>query len=90
MDPAYGNWLWLLLGGVILGVFVRPRTVGILTGVCFLLAVLGLVVSAAFSLGNYTMLFGIAATAVPIIGAVGTVGAVLGASLRKAIARLRQ
>ena len=87
MDPAYRNWLWLLLAGIVLGLFVRPRTVGVAFASLFVVALLGLVTSAALSHSNHAMLFGIAAMAIPIVGALAAIGAVAGSALRSAFRR---
>ena len=87
MDNAYYNWLWLLAGGAIVGLVVRVRTVAIVAAVCMAIAVSGLVVS-ALSNSNATMLFGVAATGIPVLGGLAAVCSLLGNTVRSAITKV--
>jgi len=87
MDPAYSAWLWLSVGSALLGLFVGPRTVGIIAVCCFLVAVIGLVLCSALTRGTEAMLFGIAAMAVPVTGAIAFIGSFVGSRIRSALER---
>lgn len=86
MDNAYYNWLWLLAGGAIVGLFVRARTVAIVAAVCMAVAVGGLVIS-ALSNSNSTMLFGVAAMGIPVLGGLAALGSLLGNRVRSAFTK---
>jgi peptidoglycan/LPS O-acetylase OafA/YrhL len=90
MDTAYYNWLWLLGFGVLLGIFLSTRLVVILAAGCMAIAVTGLVISAAVSANSLTMLFGIAAMVVPVVGGVAAVGSLLGNAVRSTLMRAKQ
>jgi len=87
MDNAYYNWLWLLAGGTIVGLFLRVRTVAIVAAVCMAVAVGGLVISSAFSSRNTSMLFGVAAMGIPILGGLAVIGSLLGNTIRSALTK---
>lgn len=87
MDSAYYNWLWLFAGGAIVGLVVRVRTIAIVAAVCMAIAVSGLVVS-ALSNSNATMLFGVAAMGIPVLGGLAAVGSLLGNTVRSAITKV--
>ena len=86
MDVAYKNWIWILLIGAVLGMFIRPRTVVWLTVILEGIAMTGLVVSAGMSLDLPTWVFGLTAMALPVLGAVAATGALLASTIRGALA----
>jgi hypothetical protein len=86
MDNAYYNWIWLLACGAIVGLFMRARTVAIVAAVCMAIAVGGLVIS-ALSNSNTTMLFGIAAMGIPVLGGLAAIGSLLGNTVRAAFTK---
>ena len=77
MDSAYQTWFWVLVGGVVLGAFLRPRVVALIAAALFAAAVFGLVVAAVLGYGTATTLFGLAAVAIPVLGAVAVAGAAI-------------
>jgi hypothetical protein len=83
MDRAYQTWLWVLLGGALVGVFLRPRTVALASAGLFVASIVGLVAAGALGYGNASMLFGIAAMAIPVLGIIATAGAAIGSRLRR-------
>jgi hypothetical protein len=87
MDPAYHNWLWFLLAGILIGLFLEVKTVGKLAVILEVVAVAGLGASAAFSAGRWTWIFGLTAMAVPIVGAMVALGALLSSRIRSALGR---
>lgn len=90
MDSAYQNWLWLLLLGAFVGLFIKPRTVVKVAFVLEGIAVAGLAVSAAFSANRQAWVFGLAAMAMPVVAAVAAVGALLGSGIRSAFTHRAQ
>ena len=88
MNPTYYNWFWLIGAGALLGLFLSTRLVVVIAACCLAIAIAGLVISAATSNdGKLTMLFGIAAMATPVVGAVAAVGTLLGNVIRSTLAR---
>ncbi len=87
MEVNLGIWAGTFLLGAVLGIFVRPRHVGILTVVFEIGAIAGLVFFGAMLRGDLTMLFGIVAMAVPFLGALATSGAALSFAVRRARTR---
>ena len=78
MDPVHRNQLLLLLLGVFLGIFIRPRIIAIAFAICFIAAIIGLFVVK----GDQAMLFGVVGMAIPVLGAITVIGAIVGARLR--------
>ena len=87
MDRAYYTWLWLVGGGVVLGLFVTARAVAICAAACMAVAVVGLLVLAALDMGSIAMLFGIAAMVIPIAGALAWLGTKVGGAIRASLAK---
>lgn len=85
MSTAYIFWTSVVVGGAIAGVFLRPRTIGILGGSLFVLCILGLVVSALIGGAALAWVFGIGAMIVPPVVVVAFVaGSIVHALLRAA------
>lgn len=83
MDPAYISWFFAALFGAVLGLFVRPMTVLMSAVALFGISVVGLIVTAVVGAESLTWMFGIAAMALPVLGAVTAVGSVLGRLIRE-------
>ena len=68
-------WGGIAAIGALVGLFLRPRTIGIISAVALALAVLGIVVGYRF--GNETLGFmsGVAMMAIPLIGGLLALGA---------------
>ena len=77
-------WGGIAAIGAVIGLFLRPRTIGIISAVAFGAAVLGIVVG--YGVGNETLGFmsGVAAMAIPFIGGLLALGA---AALRALLGR---
>jgi hypothetical protein len=84
MDRAYQTWLLVLAGGAIVGVFFNPRTIALVSVSLFAASVAGLVAAGALGYGNASMLFGIAAMAIPVLGIIATAGAAISSKVRRA------
>jgi len=79
MDPAYITWIIVGSIGAALGLFLKPRTIAMASGILFGAALIGLLLSTDEKLG---FLFGMAAMVIPIFGALTTMGAALTRLLR--------
>ena len=90
MDPAYYTWCLVLCIGLVLGLFVRPGTVLKITVVLFVVAVVGLVIAALSSAETLVWVFGMAAMATPVFGAITAAGSLLGSLVRGLVARARK
>jgi hypothetical protein len=87
MDTAYITWVFLIAGGAFLAVFVKPKRIMVFGAVLFACAVAGLVVSAVLGGGNFTVVFGVAAAAIPLVFAMLAIGAWVGGAV---IGRVRR
>ena len=87
MDPVYLNWIWILLVGAVLGVFIKPHYLAILTAILEVAAIAGLAVSGEILHNGKAMLFGVAAMAIPLLGGLATCGAFVGATIRRRLVR---
>ena len=87
MDLAYASWLFIAGIGAVAGFFVSPRTIVLLCAVLLGIAIVGLIAAGAASNSPLAWVFGIAAMAVPALGAVAAVGAAIGAAVRKGVRR---
>jgi len=85
MDPAYQNWLWLVLIGVLPGLFLKMRTILRLILAVEGIAIVGLVASAVLSASKPAWAFGLIAMATPIVGAMIFLGSFLGSAVRAGI-----
>lgn len=83
MDRAYQTWWWVLAAGAVVGFFLSPRTVALVSVVLFALSIAGLIAAGALGHGNAATIFGLAAMAIPVLGILATVGAALGARVRR-------
>jgi hypothetical protein len=83
MDQAYFTWLLLIAGGVVVGLFIKPRTIGITGASLMAIAVAGLVVSGALGRETATWMFGIAAMGIPVVFVMIGIGSIVGAALRR-------
>jgi len=72
MDRAYHTWLWVLAAGAAVGVFFSPRSVALASVGLFAASIAGLIAAGALGYGNATMLFGLAAMAIPVLGIIAT------------------
>ena len=77
MDPAYFAWIAIAVVGAILGVFLRPRTIALISAVLFAFAVVGIAVAYGAGKESLGFLFGVAAVAIPIIGGMLAFGAAI-------------
>jgi hypothetical protein len=73
----------LLIVGAVMGLFLRPQTVGWLGAGLFGLCVLGILVGAVFGLETFLFASGVAGMAAPFIGVLVFLGSVVGAKLRR-------
>jgi hypothetical protein len=87
MDPAYLNWIGIMLAGAVLGLFIRPRYLAMLAGALEVVAIAGLLACGEFLHSDRAMLFGMAAMVVPVVGALAAFGALLGAAIRRTLNR---
>ncbi len=87
MDQAYYNWLWLVGIGAFAGLFLQPKVILICAAVCWVIALVGLAISAASHGENMTMYFGIALMVIPVLGGMTALGAGLTSTLRQAFAK---
>jgi hypothetical protein len=81
MDTAYITWGVLIGVGALFGLFLRPRTIGIIGLVLFGLAVLGIVGGYAVGEENVGFMSGVVAMAIPFL----TGFLALGASIIRAV-----
>lgn len=81
LDRAYQTWLWVFAGGVVVGLFLRPRTVALASAGLFAASIVGLVGAGLLGYENAAMLFGIAAMIIPLFGVIATIGAAVGTRL---------
>ncbi len=84
MDGAYPTWLWVLAAGAVVGFFLSPRTVALVSVVLFAASIAGLIAAGSLGHGNAATIFGVAAMAIPVLGIIATVGAALGSRVRRA------
>jgi hypothetical protein len=87
MDNAYVMWLGVIALGIVVGMFVNPRPVLLITGVLFAVSVAGLAVSVALSQSTLTWFFALASMAIPVLGCVAAGGAAVAAVVRGAVSR---
>lgn len=83
MDRAYQTWWWVLAAGAVVGFFLSPRTVALVSVVLFALSVAGLIAAGALGHANAATICGLAAMAIPVMGILATVGAALGSRVRR-------
>jgi hypothetical protein len=81
MDTAYITWVFLIGGGALLAVFVNPKRIMAFGAAFFVCALTGLVVSGILGGGNLTVVFGVAAAAIPVVFAMLAIGAWAGAAV---------
>jgi peptidoglycan/LPS O-acetylase OafA/YrhL len=79
MDTAYITWVFLIGGGALLAVFVKSKRIMAFGAALFACALAGLVVSGVLGGGNLTVVFGMAAAAIPVVFAMLATGAWVGA-----------
>lgn len=87
MDDKYYLWLGVAFIGVIAGMFMKPETMVKACAALFALAILGLVCAAALAQEQWVWIFGLSAMAIPILGAVATLGSFVGTILRRMLVR---
>jgi len=78
-------WAGTFLTGVGIGIFARARYVAVLTAVLEVAAIAALVICEGTGHSNMAMLSGLAAMAVPFLGALATCGAFAASLLRRAL-----
>ena len=87
MDHAYFIWIGVLATGGILGLFLKPRVVGILIGCILGLLLAGFLVSAAMGYESAVWIAGIGLMAAPVLGVILFFGAVVSNTAVTAIKR---
>ena len=83
MDPKYLIWLGVPLVGGLLGLFIRPKTLAWICAVFFGLAVVGIAVGYQTGHENTGFAFGVAAMAIPVLGALLLGGAAISRAIFK-------
>ena len=87
MDHVYYNWLWLIAGGAFIGLFVRVPALIRLAGICWGVAIAGMVISAGTGDGKTSMYFGVAVMGIPMVGGAIGFGALLTSLGREAMSK---
>ncbi len=87
MDRAYLIWIGVLAVGAVLGLFLKPRIVGICVGSVLGVLFVGLLVGAATGSETMTWVSGIALMAAPVLGAILFAGAALSNAAINALRR---
>lgn len=77
MDPAYLTWIGVAAIGAVLGLFFRPRTLGLVCVAAFAIAVAGIFVGYGTKNENLGFLSGMAAMAIPVLGVMLAAGAAI-------------
>ena len=90
MDRAYFVWLGVLATGGLLGLFLKPRVVGIFIGCILGLLLAGFLVSAAMGYESAVWITGIGLMAAPVLGAILFFGAAVSNTAVTAIKRNRR
>jgi hypothetical protein len=90
MDRAYFVWLGVLATGGLLGLFLKPRVVGIFVGGVLGLLLAGFLIGAATGYESAIWIAGIALMAAPVLGAILFFGAVVSNAAVTALKRRRQ
>lgn len=90
MGVNFGIWTATVVVGAVFGIFVRPLYIAVLAGVFELAALAGLLVYGVLGHGDLATVFGIAAMAVPLLGALVSCGALIGSAIRKRLSRSTQ
>jgi hypothetical protein len=83
-------WLGILLTGVVLGCFVKPRTVAITGAVVMVVDIAGLLLSVGLAnntVTEWTWIFGIAGMAIPVIFAVAWMGASISEKVKHTLSK---
>lgn len=75
MDTTLLVWGGIVIVGAMLGLLLRPRTIGIVCVVLFCGAVAGIFIGYAMGKESVGFLFGVAAMAIPVVGALLVFGA---------------
>jgi hypothetical protein len=89
MDTAYITWIVLIGGGALLAAFVKPKRIIVWGAALTACALAGLVISSILGGGNFTVVCGVAAMAIPVVFAMLAIGAWVGAALRGSVRRNR-
>ena len=90
MGKTHFIWLLVLAVGIVLGLFLKPRTVGIFVGGVLGLLFISLIVGAATGFEPAVWIAGVALMAAPILGLVLFLGAVLSNAAVAALKRIRK
>lgn len=75
MDRPYAVWLAFLVFGGALGLFLKPRTIGITVGIFVVFCFVGIMVSGVMHAEAAVWVFGIALMALPFLGLIIYLGA---------------
>jgi uncharacterized membrane protein YidH (DUF202 family) len=90
MNNVYLNWILLIGGGVIVGLFASPRAVLIFVAVAFGIAALGLVLGAMQNNESLAVLSGLALMMIPVGGGLLVLGAGLTGEARRIMANRKK
>ena len=67
MDPASVTWVVLIGAGAIIGVFLRPKTIGLIGVLLFGLAAIGIIVGYGTGKEDLGFMSGVIAMALPFV-----------------------
>lgn len=89
MDQAYFVWLGVLAAGGLIGLFLKPRIVGIFVGAVLGLLLAGFLFAAAMGYASAVWIAGVALMAAPLLGAVLFFAAAVSNAVLTALKRRR-